>query len=61
MKKTLYTKDGIEKRELTKEEFDLFVLNGDEQALKEVTKQNISKAVTDSIKLNIVLEFLKLK
>ena len=61
MKKTFYTKDGKETRDLTPEELFLFANSGDIEAKREIAKKELKKDLSDKEKIDLILDFLDLK
>lgn len=58
--KQFHTPTGTYIKELTQEELVSFASQGDYECKKELAKQNLATAKTDSDKLAIVLELLDL-
>ena len=58
MEMTFYSKDGKITREITKEERDKFAASGDQAAMTDLLKEEISKAISQDQKIDAILKYL---
>jgi len=53
--------NGVSERELTQQEIEKLATEGNPEAKKEIAKQEMQTADTDTKKLNVILKFLGLE